>query len=363
MNVAVFFGGKSCEHDISVITGMQAVQALSPVHKVIPIYIDENGVWLTGKTLGSISSFKDGRKPKGKRVHFCPSSPVLRTFRGRRIAEIDAALLCNHGLNGEDGSLQGLLQLCGVPYTGSGVRASAVGMDKITMKELFLQAGLPVLPYVAFSREQFENEMFALTEKIKNSLRFPIIVKPANLGSSIGISIAHDFEQLFAAIEVALMWDNNIIAENALEDFTELNCAVLGVGADTEASEIEQPVGWTDFLTFDDKYTKKTKGGGRKFPADIDSDTREKVRSFAKTAFSRLGCSGVARVDFLLKDGELFVNEINTIPGSLANYLFDFPFSDLIDKLLDIAVERNKAEQALTYSYKSERGDSLKGKK
>ncbi len=359
MNVAVFFGGKSCEHNISVITGIQAIKAVSKEHTVFPVFIDSLGVWRTGKKFADISTYRQGKATGGKQVHIRPASPYLRSKSGRKLFKIDVALLCNHGLNGEDGSLQGMLKLCDVPFTGSGVRASAVGMDKITMKRLFMQAGLPVLPFVSFTKSEYENEMFSLTEKIKNQLRFPLIVKPSNLGSSIGISIARDFEQLFAAVEVALGWDGSVLVENALEDFTELNCAVLGRGKNAVASEIEEPVGWTEFLTYDDKYTKKIKGGGRKFPAEIESETRDKVRAMAKDAFAALGCEGVARVDFLMKDGELFINEINTIPGALSNYLFtgageEINFETLIDKLLNMAVERAKEEDALKYSYKSD---------
>ncbi len=359
MNVAVFFGGKSCEHNISVITGMQAIKAVSKEHTVFPVYIDPRGVWLTGKKFTDINTYRRGDTDGGKQVHMRPASPYLRSKSGRKLFKIDAALLCNHGLNGEDGSLQGLLKLCDVPFTGSGVRASAVGMDKITMKRLFLQAGLPVLPFVSFTKNEYENEMFSLTEKIKSTLRFPLIVKPSNLGSSIGISIVRDFEQLFAAVDVALSWDNSVLIENALEDFSELNCAVLGRGKNSVASEIEQPVGWTEFLTYDDKYTKKIKGGGRKFPAEIEPEMRDRVRAMAKDAFSTIGCEGVARVDFLMKDGELFINEINTIPGALSNYLFtgageEIKFDRLIDRLLEMAVRRAKEEDALKYSYKSD---------
>ncbi len=368
MNVAVFFGGKSCEHNISVITGMQAIKAISRKHSVVPVYIDPDGVWRYGKRFSDINTYREKKATGGKQVHLSPASPYLRSRGGKKLFRIDAALLCNHGLNGEDGSLQGLLQLCGVPYTGSGVRASAASMDKITMKRLFMQAGLPVLPFVCFTREKYKRRMFEITEEIKSTLRFPMIVKPSNLGSSIGISIAHDFEQLFAAIDVALNWDDRILVENALEDFTELNCAVLGSGEDLIASEIEQPVGWTEFLTYDDKYTKKLKGGGRKFPAEIEPEMRDKVRAAATEAFSALGCDGVARVDFLLKDGELYVNEINSIPGALSNYLFsgaggDISFESLIDRLLDLAVSRHKSENALKYSYKSEFETGGKGGK
>jgi D-alanine-D-alanine ligase len=256
--------------------------------------------------------------------------------------------------------LQGLLELSGVPYTCSGVGASAAAMDKSVMKRLFERAGLKDLPYESFSYSEYKDNLFAVAERIKANLAFPLIVKPARAGSSIGIGVAHDFKQLFDAVDAAFLWDNNVIIENALEDFTELNCAVLGAAGTCAAdgsngavaSEIEKPVGWTEFLSYGDKYVKKSKGNGRVFPADIEPEMRERVQAAAVAAFNALGCGGVARADFLLKDGELYINEINSVPGALSNYLFpDLSFSALIDKLLEIALEEHKRRGRLWYVY------------
>ncbi len=352
MIIAVIFGGRSCEHNISVITGIQAMREMSVKHEIVPVYIDNAGVFWTGEELKQIKSYKSGAKPKKKRVMFMPSDNRLFWAKNAKpFKKIDAALLCNHGLNGEDGTLQGYLELAGIPYSGSGTRASADGMDKITMKKLFAFHGLPVLPYKYVTYEQYKNSLYSFVEEIKAELDFPLIVKPANLGSSIGIGIAHGFEELFSCIETAFMWDNSILIENALTDFIELNCAVLGSGTDLTASEIEQPVGWKDFLTFDDKYTRKYKGTGRLFPAPISAELKEQIQDYAKEAFSSLGCAGVARVDFLLKDDKVYINEINTIPGALSNYLFPFKFSDLIDRLIDIALNEKAKKGRLKYSF------------
>ncbi|KAI4452975.1 nadp-specific isocitrate dehydrogenase [Holotrichia oblita] len=285
------------------------MREISKKHEIIPIYIDNGGVFWTGKNLTNISDIQNKKLAGRKKIHLRPSSDYIYNENGKKIKKIDVALLCNHGLNGEDGSLQGLLELSGIAYSGSGVRASSAAMDKITMKQLFLQSGLPVLPFISLTYNEFKESKAELNEKIKEKLTFPLIVKPSNLGSSIGITIAHDFKELEDSLSLAFEWDNRVLVENALTDFTELNCAVLGRENDMTASEIEQPTGWKEFLTYDDKYTKKIKGGSRVFPAKITSSQKDAVQLLAKKAFTALGCAGVARCDFLLKDDNLPVSE------------------------------------------------------
>lgn len=366
MNIAVIYGGKSCEHSISVITGVQVLNAISKNHSVTPIFIDNDGVWYTGKNLSDITVYKSANL-KLKKVFIKPYDTCLYNDRGRKICNIDCAVLCNHGANGEDGSLQGLLQLAGIPFTGSGVSASAVGMDKALMKKVFAVGKLPVLKCAEVKRPQFEKNFVNTFERVKK-LGFPIIVKPSSAGSSIGISIAHNEQELVTSLNVAFEWDNCAIAEQALTDFTELNCAVLGDGIESITSEIEQPLSWNEFLTFSDKYEKgKIKGddSGRKMPADIDEEMTALVKKTAVNAFNAIGASGVTRVDFLLdnKSGKLYVNEINTIPGSLSNYLFafsDIDFESLIERLIAIAVSEQEARDRCKYKYKS--GFGIKGK-
>ena len=361
MKIAVFFGGKSCEHNISRITGAQVMRALSGRHEVIPVYIDQSGVFWTGKDLITPDAFKKDAKPRKTRVIIRLSSGRLYSEKGKAITKIDAAVLATHGFGGEDGCLQGLLTLAGIPFTGSGVAASALGMDKILMKKIFERNGLPVLPYVSFTAAEYRDGLFSVVERIKEELRFPMIVKPAKAGSSIGISVAHDFPELFGAIAAALLWDNAAVVENALlPGFTELNCAVIGCGKELTASEIEQPVSTAEFLTFRDKYVQKGgkgKGGTRKnFPADIAPDLTESVKNLAKRAFSAIGASGVARIDFLHDGENLYVNEINTIPGALSYYLFSqgadkMSFAELLDRLIEIAIGVKREADALTYVY------------
>jgi len=374
MKVAVFFGGKSCEHSISVITAVQTMQALKQRHEVIPVFIDNmTGSFWTGKNLDTLEAFKESAKVKKVRVVLAPGSDKLYTYKGKVLAKLDAALLCTHGFGGEDGCLQGLLTLCGIPYTGSNVLASAVGMDKIFMKKVFERDFLPVVPYVGFSKSEYKSDLYNVVEKIKQSLCFPMIVKPANLGSSIGISVAHDFPELFEAISVGFMWDTRVVVEKALTDFKEYNCAAVGANGDYVVSEVERPLSSQTFLTYSEKYGTK-KGGGtitggkgkvksdvvanKEFPANIPAELADKIKSYTKRVLDAIGASGVARVDFLYADGHLFVNEINTIPGALSNYLFSkgsqtLSFADLLDKLLNLALKAQKERDGLIYKYES----------
>ncbi|MDR0425646.1 MAG: D-alanine--D-alanine ligase [Clostridiales bacterium] len=359
MNIAVIYGGKSCEHNISVITGVQVLNAVKG-HNVVPIYIDNRGIWHTGKNLGDINNYKQRGRLKTRRVYLKPGDGYLYAERHKRLAAIDCAVLCNHGAGGEDGSLQGLLQLCGIPYTGSGVAASACGMDKALMKKLFKADRLPVVPYAAVTREAFDADIKAVFARLKK-LGYPVIVKPASGGSSIGIGMAHDGKELLNALHVAFMWDNTVVAERALTDFVELNCAVLGDRETVITSEVEQPVGWSEFLSFADKYEKskfKSENGGRLMPAAVPDETRAAVREAAERAFRSVGAAGVARVDFMLDRAadKLYVNEINTIPGSLAHYLFSFDgmdFSALLDRLIGLAVKEKERQDRLQFVYTS----------
>lgn len=348
--IAVFFGGRSCEHDISIITGLQAMSAC--VQRCIGVYIDGDGVWWAAKSFDSVNAVRNNRFD-GKRVHLRPNDNALYC-KNKRVCKVDAALLCMHGVLGEDGTLQGLLEMSGIPYTGSGVLASAIGMNKLRAKEVFSSAGLNVLPYFAVDKEGYERDAGEAAASAF-ALGYPLIVKPCNLGSSIGISLARDAKELFAALRIAFEWDDTAIVEKALEDFTEINCAVLGDAADQNltVSETEQPVGWKDFLSFADKYAGDVKSIKHKIPADVDDETNSRIKDLAERAFRAVGCSGVARIDFMTKDGKIYVNEINTIPGSLSCALFEdvMPFSRLIERLIDLALMRKKRFDALKRVY------------
>lgn len=351
MVVGVFFGGKSCEHDISVITGVRAIEVCR--HKCVAVFIDRDGVWYTGE----VHSINDVRRRKGfKRVHMRPNEKWLY-HNNKRLVSLDAALLCLHGLNGEDGTVQGLLEICGLPYTSSGVLGSAISIDKPIAKTLFAAAGLKTTEFITIERGDYNADVYECVKRVKQSLGFPLICKPARLGSSIGVNIARSWDAFFVALRVAFEWDNTVIIERALENFTEINCAVLKCGSDYLVSETEEPTGWKEFLKFQDKYGKSLKNFKRKCPASAPPEIIERVKADAVKAFNAVGADGVARVDFMLCGEELYVNEINTIPGSLAAPLFTplkISESELIDRLINGALESAKNRARLKYDYKSD---------
>lgn len=350
--IAVFFGGRSCEHDISIITGLQAMSACSK--KCVGVYIDPDGAWWAAeaKKFSSVNAVKN-KRIDCKRVHIRPSEPYLYS-KNKRVYKIDTALLCMHGMYGEDGALQGLLEMCDIAYTGSDIAASAIGMNKLRAKSVFESAGLNVLPYVSVLRTEYAKDA-GIAVKDVDVLGYPVIVKPCNLGSSIGISMAKDRAELFKALRVAFEWDDTVIVEKALTDFTEVNCAVLGDCDDGafDVSDTEQPVGWKSFLTFADKYAGDVKSTRHKIPAEVGAELNARIQACAERAFRAVGCGGVARVDFLVKGDDVYVNEINTIPGSLSCALFesDMAFSRLIDKMIDYANNRKQRRAALKRVY------------
>ncbi|MBR6788467.1 MAG: D-alanine--D-alanine ligase [Clostridia bacterium] len=357
--IAVIFGGKSCEHDVSVITGTQVLGALRKQNP-LPIYIDKEGVWKTGKSLFDLRLPRDGRL---KRVYLRAGERGLYT-RSRKIADIDVAVICCHGHGGEDGCLQGLLTLCGIPYTGPNLFASALCMNKAEFKRVAVAVGIPTLPYATFTRREFNENIYDVADRL-NAIGYPFIIKPASLGSSIGVGVARTEAELVEKSRVAFAFDDVVVAEKLLENFREFNCAGLGDERGLTLSEIEEPIGWKEYLTFEDKYA----GGGkeavkRRIPADIPPSLAEEIRDLTKKAFALFGLSGVVRVDYLYDTAQekLYLNEINTIPGSLASYFFrrqGMRGEQFVLKLIELAEHRAKAEARLTYAYES---PVLKGK-
>jgi D-alanine-D-alanine ligase len=392
--VAVLFGGKSTEHEVSVITGLQAFSAIDrSKYNAVPVYITKgHNYFFTGDAFGKIENYADIPalfNAKGrKRVFIIEGS--LCELKGNKIdfkkaVTIDAVLLCVHGTNVEDGSLQGFLEMQGIPYTGCDVLSSAVGMDKAVQKAVLRQfAEVPVLDCVAFTAKKYVANADKVLSEIAEKINLPVIVKPINLGSSIGIRIAKTREELPAAIEHALLFADKIIVERAVSNLKEINCAVLGDKDDARASECEEPVNSGGILDFNDKYAGGKKSGNgaekssgmvslkRRIPADITPSQREQIREMAVRAFKTLGCAGVARIDFLLdtETNDIFFNEINTIPGSLSFYLWDslgkgkdggLSYSELIDELIRLALKRERDKSALTFSFESNILSSFKG--
>ena len=370
MNLGVIFGSRSVEHEVSIITALQVIHAADKSkYNVIPIYIDKKGEWFTGNKLTDLESFKDLKAiTKGmKKVSISPS-PALQysvdSLIGMKKGEcLDVVLPLVHGTFGEDGTLQGLLEFADIPYTGAGVLASAIGMDKVFTKKVLTAHHLPVTKYTSFSRKEYLEKPDIILSKIKEKLRFPLFVKPSNLGSSVGINKVPSEDKIKDAIEVASQFDSRLLVEEGVEDMMEINCSVLGSTENPKPSLCEQPLSGDELLSYQDKYSSGTKNTGMKgtrriLPADIPDALTTKIQKMAIKTFQALNCYGIARVDFLIdkKDERVFVNEINTIPGSLSFYLWEaggMEFSQLIDELVELAIKRHRDKTQTTYSYDS----------
>jgi len=381
--VGVFFGGRSVEHEVSVITALQVMAALPSAYTATPVYIAKSGAWYAGDALRDLDRYRDVDRllAETTRVMLLPE-PESRgalveagTRRGifggsaRKVTRIDVALPLVHGTHGEDGTLAGLFELSDIAYAGSGVAASAVSMDKRLAKAVLRAAGLRVLDDVLVRRDAWRDDAEALVRDIVAKFPFPVFVKPLSLGSSIGVSRVTRLEPLREAIELALTYDTRCLVEPSQERSVEVNCAVLGRGADVRASACEQPKS-SGLLTYADKYLAKggakagagsavSGGGGAKsmqrvIPAPLSDVMTRRVQEMAMAAFRAIGAEGVARVDFLVRsDDEIIVNEINTLPGSLSFYLWEpvgVPFGDLLTRLLDMARARHEAKQRTQYS-------------
>lgn len=382
LNIAVFFGGKSSEHDVSVVTALQMMENLDKEkYRLFPIYITREGDWYTGDKLFNIDTYKnfDSGNKELTRCYLPANTRARQLFKfeqerglfkkdSRIIASLDAAIIAMHGLNGEDGSLQGLLQLAELPFTSCGVLGSAAGMDKILMKSAFMGVGLPVLDYIYFDRGQLEScaEKFAL--EAENKFAYPMFVKPANLGSSIGISKARNREELIKAMEVAAHYDRRILIERGVDKLEEVNCSALGFGSEIAVSVCEMPVTWEEFLTYDEKYLRNSKSGGakqgmqalsRQIPAPISAELTEKIQEYTRLVFQLFDCKGIIRIDYIIDkaDGSLYINEINTIPGSFAFYLWEpsgISYKALLDKLIEYALKAFEDSKKSEYAYKSD---------
>lgn len=371
-NLAVFFGGRSSEHDVSIISGTQFIENVdTSKYHIIPVYISRDGVWYSGEKLGNAKFYLNPNlKEKGvEKVILSPvagSRALMRqsSFGLKPYADIDVAVLAMHGMHGEDGTLQGLLELSDIPYTSSGVTGSAVGMDKIVMKAAFKGLGVPVLDSVYFEKNEYFLDKQVVISKIEDELAYPLIVKPANLGSSIGISKAVDRDSLEQAILVAVNYDRRVLVERAVTDIMEINCAVLGMGSDAIASLCEQPVTAKDVLDFEDKYlrgpgSKGMKSLTRKIPAEISQEMEKQIKDLSLEIFKGLDMKGVVRIDYIIDQatGQLYANEANTIPGSFAFYLFEpmgIPYKKLIDRLIECALARHEEKERCNFAFDSE---------
>ncbi len=377
-NIGVFFGGRSTEHEISVISASQAMAAIDrDKYDVTPVYITKQGRWYTGDALFDIKNYRKPSELVGKCTEVC-MRPVYgdynlyktkRSFMGGDgiVSKLDVVIPVLHGSNGEDGIFEGVLESIGIPFAGCNTLASANGMDKITMKMILASEGVPVVDYVWFTDKEWFIRRDELVERIESRLGYPVIIKPANLGSSVGIGSAHSREELIDRVADASRYSTRIIVEHMLSDMQEINCSVLGDCNEYRTSVLEEPIKSADFLTYEEKYGSGggTKGGSKsvgmqrsqkRIPAELPDDVTGRIQFLAGETFRILGCHGVSRVDVMIDktDGRIYVNEINTIPGSLSFYLWEatgLPFAKLMDTLVDLAVKRKRELEQKTVSY------------
>ena len=384
MNIAVFFGSRSCEHDVSIVSALQCIEATKAAgFNVTPVYISRDGLWYTGEPLENIETFRefnpmtkgitrvtlDVTANAGDLWAWPPQRAGLFAKMPAPLCHIDCVIPVFHGWHGEDGTIQGLLEMANIPYASSGVLGSAIGMDKIAMKQILRGAGFPVLDFVWFTREQLKKERQAVIERVEKEIKYPAFIKPAALGSSIGISRAKNREELERALDVAASYDRRILVEVGVVHPVEINCAAVGYGEDVRASVCEMPVPSSNdtFLDFWQKYLRNasTKGEdsrgmkslSRVVPAPIGDELTGRIQTMTCDIFKLLDCCGTVRVDFILDQNDmLFVNEPNTIPGSLAFYLWkasglDFP--KLIEKMVEDALRAHADKNSSVFAYDS----------
>ena len=374
INVAVLFGGKSVEHEVSVISALQAMQNMNKdKYQLYPVYITKKNELYYGEDLDKIDEYKNIPRllekstkinivTDGDKTYLLPQQQKLFS-KQKPIAVIDVAFPIVHGTNVEDGALQGFIKTLNLPFVGCDVLASAICMDKYAMKVMLRDAGFPVLDGLCFTVTDYKNSD-VIIEKTEKKFGYPVVVKPVNLGSSVGISKADNKAEFEDALELAFTFADKILVEPAV-NLKEINCSVVGDYTEAEASELEEPVSADKILSYKDKYLdggKKTGGSKgmtslkRKIPADIPAETATEIKKIAVEAFKYLDCNGVVRIDYLMnsKTGEFWINEFNTIPGSLAFYLWEplgIKYSELLDRLISLALKRQRNREEITYSF------------
>ena len=380
LTLGVFFGSRSCEHEVSIISAVQMMNyADRNKYEIIPVYITQEGDWYTGECLKNIKSYtpfdefrKDIKKVQldlsagsGALVHYSKATGLFNKGMEQEIvARLDCAVIVMHGLHGEDGSLQGLLEMADIPYTSTGVTASAIGMDKISMKCFFRGMGFPVLPSVPAVRSDYEKNAEAVKDAIEKELGYPVFVKPACLGSSIGVSRADNREKLADALDLAFSYDRRVLVEKGLDRPIEVNCSVLGYDDDVKASVLEMPNNGGDFLDFAEKYLSGSGSKGmaslkRIIPAPIGDELTEKLQQLSVDIFKSMDCKGVVRIDYMLdrNSDHYYITEINTIPGSLAYYLWTetgLPYSGLIDQMVSFAMKAHEDKEKNSFAFSSD---------
>lgn len=380
LNIAVFFGGESVEHEVSIISAHQAIEALDKnKYNVIPVYVSKERKLYVSDLLKDMSNYKDLKHlisqctqvsitSEDNRVVIRPVKPSL--FGPKELGTIDVAIPVMHGTNGEDGTIQGFFEMLKVPYAGCDLYGAAIGQDKVLQKNVLSDNNLPITNWFWSYSSEMDTRQSEILDKV-HRLIYPVIIKPARTGSSVGISIAHNDEEYLACFDEARQYDEKIITEKVVKPMREINCSVVGDSYSCVASVLEEvsSVSQDELLSFSDKYlggSKSTKSQGSKgmastariIPAPLTDEQTRLIQQLAKETFRVLGTSGVCRIDFLMDADtkKVYVNEINTIPGSLAFYLWQaagVSFSELMDKLVELALDRERRRSKMTFSYET----------
>ncbi|MBR1377157.1 MAG: D-alanine--D-alanine ligase [Bacilli bacterium] len=376
IKLGVIFGGETVEHEVSIISAIQAIENIDEdKYEVIPIYITKDRVWYTGKFLRDMNVYKDmellKRYAKEVVLYKKDGEFVLQSTKGMFksvVTTLDVVLPIVHGQNVEDGSLAGYLDTIGIPYAGPSILGAAIGQDKVVMKEVFKANNLPIVPYTWFYDVEYNTKKEDILKEIKK-VGYPVIVKPARLGSSVGIRVVKKDTDIDEAINEAIDYDSKIIVEKVIDNLVEVNCSVLGNYEYAEASVLEEVTSSKDYLTYQEKYMGGSKGkfgiknstkgmasASRKIPATIGDKLTKEVQELAKQTFKALNLSGVCRIDFLIdgKAKKAYINEPNTIPGSLSFYLWNESnktYTELLDEIVTLAIRNYKNKEKKTHSF------------
>ncbi len=382
IKLGVLFGGKSVEHEVSIISALQACNSLNrDKYDVIPIYMTKTNQFYIGEKIGTIESYRKGIPAllkESQQVLMIPAGKgqvellryPLKKLGSNVLNTLDVIFPIVHGTNVEDGALQGYLKTLGIPFVGCDVLASALGMDKYMMKCVWKDAGLPVLSCLRADHKHYGEDPDAFLDKVEGEIGYPVIVKPIDLGSSVGIRKALDRAELSDAMDYAFQFAHKVLVERAVPNLKEINCSILGDYESAEASECEEPVSSDRILTYEEKYMPKDGGktGGAKggsegmaslsriIPANITDEERAFVRETAVKAFQALDCCGVSRIDFMMDSvtREIWINEINTIPGSLSFYLWEpmgVKYPELLDRMIGLALKRDRDQAEISYAF------------
>ncbi|MGG5254722.1 D-alanine--D-alanine ligase [Neobacillus sp. SM06] len=355
--LGLLYGGKSAEHQVSLQTALAVIKALDlKKFEVYPIYITTAGQWIKGPQLQSpVQSVQQLEFSKGNELSPMSLAPALFQADQQNDAELDVIFPLLHGPNGEDGTVQGMLELLNLPYVGNGVLASAAGMDKVVMKNIFAQAGLAQVKYVAYTRSEWEKAKEEAYAQVESELGYPCFVKPANLGSSVGISKCQNREQLETAFVEAFQFDRKIIIEEGVVA-REIELGVLG-NDEPKCSVAGEIVPKKDFYDYKAKY--EDEDTALIIPADVSDAEYRQLAEMAIKAFKALDCSGLVRADFFLtKDGKALINEVNTMPGFTPVSMFPLlwkhsgvEYPQLIERLVELAKERHAEKQRIKYTF------------